>query len=805
MFKNYLKIALRNLLRHKIHTLINIAGLAVGIACCILILLFVRNEITYDRFHEKADQIYRVYKFEKRTDGDHRLASLPPPLALALTEEFPEIERTVRFFLPFNEATKPVRYGDNWLEEKVHFADADFFAVFTFPLLKGNPATALRDPDAVVLGENFAATCFGNDDPIGKRITIRLGGSDQDFIVTGVAKNMPENSSVKFAILLNYQKVKDELRGFFGENVLTSWNNFTEIYVQISEQAQAAALQARLAPIVEKHRGNLVQSWRLANVPEAFQLHLQPLTDIHLDPTIQGGIVPASNPAYSYILSGFALLLLLLACVNFMTLAVGRSISRAREVGMRKVLGAARIQLMRQFWGEALLLSFLSLLLGWGLAELLLPVFNELAEKNLAIDFFANWNMLPTLIGLMLVTGLTAGSYPAVVLSQFHPVDVLKGALKLGGKNRLTQTLVVLQFALCIALIISTLVMFRQLHYVRTKDLGFNKEQVVIIPTHTQGADGANLLALYKNELATDNRIINVTGSDGLFARTSLSLSVHTADKNFEIATYRADENYLATLGIELAEGRNFSRKITTDAEEAVLINESLVKALGWDAAIGKEVPVGFPSKTVIGVMKDFHFDELHHEIQPLLLNMHPGRPIQFILARISPVDISGTLGLLRQAWQKLAPNSPFTYSFLDEEVGRHYKTEVRWEKTVNHASVLSIFISGLGLFGLTAVAVTKRTKEIGIRKVMGATAARIALLISGEFLALVFIAFIVAAPIAYWAMNRWLQDFAYRIDISWWVFILAGGLALVVVLLTVSTQAIKAALANPVEALRYE
>ncbi len=805
MFKNYLKIALRNLRRYKAHAAINIAGLAVGIACCLLIFLFVRHELAYDRFHENADHLYRLHKLEKRTDGERSLASLPPPLASALTEEFPEIEQAVRLFLPFNEATKLIHHGENRLEEKVHFADANFFTVFTFPLLKGNPATALQDPNAVVVSEGLAAALFGNEDPIGQHLSIRIGGNDQDFLVTGVAKRPPENSSLKFNLLLNYQKVKDELRGFYGENVLASWNNFTEIYVQLSEKAQASIVQSQLPSLVEKYRGNLVQSWRLTNAPDAFQLRLQPLTGVHLNPTIQGGIVPTSNPAYSYILSGIALLLLILACVNFTTLAIGRSMSRGREVGMRKVLGAVRLQLMKQFWGETLLMSFLALLLGLGLAELLLPVFNELSGKNLSLSQLNNWMTLASLAGLLLLTGLAAGSYPAAVLSGFHPVEVLKGTLKISGKNRLTQSLVVIQFVLCIGLLISTLVMFRQLDFMRTKDLGFDKEQVVVIPTHTQDEVGASLLAIYKNALASHPRILSVSGADGLFAKTSLSLSVHTSDKNFNVFTYRVDEDYLQTLGIELAEGRNFSREITTDAENAVLVNESLVKALGWDDAVGKEVPIGFPSKTVIGVVKDYHFEALHHEIQPMLLNVNPARPIHYILVRISAGEISATLEALKEMWQKIAPNSPFAYSFLDEEVDRHYKAEERWGKIVNHASVLGVLISCLGLFGLTAVAVTKRTKEIGIRKVMGASAARIVVLVSKEFLLLVLIAFVVAAPAAYFAMSRWLQNFAYRIDISWWLFAFAGGLALIIALLTVSTQAIRAALANPVEALRYE
>jgi len=809
MFKNYLKTAVRNLLRYKLYAGINISGLAAGIACCILILLFVQNELTYDRFHANADQIYRLYKIEERTNGERIQADLAPPLAEILAQEFPDLKNVVRIFKPFNEPAKLIHYGDRWFEEEIYFADPDFFVMFTFPLSKGNPATALQDLNAVVLSEQFAASYFGDDDPMGKRLSIRLGGKDQDFVVSGIAQNPPENSSIKFNLLLNYQKVQDELENFYGEQALASWNDFTEIYLRLPDEIKAAAVEAQFPFLIDKHLAALIQRWknsgRLAKLDNALQLRLQPLSDIHFDPAVEARITPTSHPVYSYILAGIALLLLLLACINFTTLAMGRSVSRATEVGMRKVLGAVRGQLMKQFWGEALLMSLLALLLGIALAEILLPTFNELAGKTLALNFFTNWRTLAALLALMFFTALISGSYPAIFLSKFHPVEVLKGKLRLAGRRGFMRALIIFQFVLSIVLIISTLVMLRQLDYVRTKNLGFNREQVVVIPTHTEGSDGARLLEICKNTFLQNQSIRSVSGSDGSFAKPSLSMDMDAAGKSFSVPVYRVDYDYLETMGIELIAGRNFSRSMPSDLESAVIINETLAQALEWEVAVGKDVPIGFPTTAVIGVVKDYHFEALHHKIAPMLLHIYPDRPVKYIFVRLSPDRISETLAFLKEQWQEMAPSSPFTFSFLDEDVDRHYRAEERWEQIISHAAGLAIFISCLGLFGLTALTVTQRTKEIGIRKVMGATVMGIVHLLSKEFMKLVLVANLLAAPIAWYAMNRWLQNFAYRLDLGWWVFALAGGLAVVIALLTVSAQAIKAALANPVEALRYE
>jgi len=803
MFKNYLKIALRNFRKYKIYSFINIFGLSIGIACCLLILLFVKNEMTYDRFHEKTNRIYRLFKLEKRPAGVRQNAALPPTLAKIVAEELPEIERVVRLFVPFNEGTKLIQYEGKWLEEKVHFADPDFFNVFTFPLLKGASETALQDPNSVVLSERIAGKLFGKDEPLGKSISIGIGGKDHRFVVSGVTERIPGNSSLRFSVLLNYQRVEDELQGFFGKDILNSWNNFTELYLEVGPKTKADDLEKKLAAIVEKYSGTLVQSWRLVADENAYQLRLQALTDVHLDPDVRSSITPARNQIYSYILSGIALLLLFLACINFMTFSVGRSLSRACEVGIRKILGAGRSQLMKQFWGEAFVMTFIAFVVALTIAEFLLPTFNALAGESLSMAYFSNWRTLILLVGLLLLTGFVAGSFPAVVLSRFQAVEALKTKLKVGGNNLFSRGLVVFQFSLSILLLMSTITMFRQLNYLQTKDLGFNEEQIIVIPTRTDG--DARLLELYKTALLPHQGIISITGSDGSFAQTSLSIAVHTNDQELSVATYRVDFDYLKTLGISLLEGRNFVQGMQTDLSDAVIINESLVNALEWKSAVGKEVPIGFPNKTVIGVVKDYHFEPLHQKIGPLLLHMNPGRPIKNIFVRISPENISATLSLLEEQWQAISANMPLTYSFLDETVNLHYEAEKRWGKIVSYAAILAVVISCLGLFGLSTLAVAQRTKEIGIRKVLGATVANVTALLSKDFVWLVLLANIIAWPIAYFAMNRWLENYAYRIEMGLWLFALAGGLAFFFALLSVTTQAIRAALANPVNIIRYE
>jgi putative ABC transport system permease protein len=808
MLKNYLKVALRSLLRQKAYSFINIFGLDVGLACCILIFLFVQHEWSFDTFHQNAGKIFRVIQDEKNAGGERTLSAYQPlPLAPALQEEFPAIIHAVRFITSGNVI---VKHGEASFSENVLFADAPMFEMFTFPLLQGNPATALQNPNAIVLSEKMAQKYFNDVEPLGQRLALNFGNQFEDFVVTGVAQNAPENSSIRFDFVLPYLKYPAY------ESALKRWNsNRTSTFIQLADKHEAMALEKQFPPFVEKYFGALIQAaqndGQLSKDADAFQLRLQALTDIHLNPNFANSIEPVSNPVYSYILAGIAVLVLLIACFNFMILAIGRSTSRAKEVGVRKVVGAGRTQLLRQFFGEALLLSFIALLLGIGMAELCLPEFNQLAGKSLAISYGGNWAFLLAMMALMLLTGLAAGSYPAIFLSHFQPAAVLKDKINFGGGNRLTQALVVIQYALSIFLIAGTLVMMKQLDFLKSQKLGYNEENVVAIRTFTGwNNEGARRLEVFRNALAGRSEIKSVAGTIYSFTRGWSEEGFNSEGVERSAYVYRVDENYLATLDMELIAGRNFSKEFPSDSSSAVIVNEALAKEFGWEDPVGRKITgfrnvQGLEEPTVVGMVKNFHFLSLHNEIAPVILHVNSNWPIRYILVKIANVEVPQTLALLRDTWHRVSPNAPFEFYFLDEDVENQYRAEMRWGKIVGYASALAILIACLGLFGLATLTAAKRIKEIGIRKVLGASVAGLAGLLSKDFVKLVLLANLLAWPIAWYAMNKWLQNFAYRTDINWWVFALAGGLALFIALLTVSTQAIKAALANPVESLRYE
>ena len=790
MLKNYFKIAYRNLVKHKAYSFINTAGLAIGIACCILILLYVKDELTYDAFHVQARSIYRITVLDK-TPGEESFWGLTQPtFASVIQSEIPEVINTIRLF--DDEAF--VSRDGKILRERLLLVDAPFFEMFSFKLLRGDPAKALRDPHSVVLTPAMAEKYFGNADPMGRTISFRLGDSYRDLLVTGIAEQPPENSSIKFDFVLSFERLKDTR----GEGFLTDWGNEAiNTFVLLKEGVSGASIIPKLEQAVQKY------------IPPEItkKLHgLQPLTDLHLNTAIRGrnGLTPSSNPSNSYILSAIALFILAIACFNFMNLSIGQSTSRGKEVGMRKVLGAFRAQLARQFLGEALLYSALGLALGLVLAELFLPTFNALAGKQLSLNYRTGWTTFAGLLGLMLVVGVAAGSYPALFLSRFQSVQVLRKSLRFGSPSLLSRTLIVLQFVLSIILIIGTVLVRAQVEYLQMKDLGFQKEQMVIIPT--KSSEGTALYERFRNEVESHAGILGVTGSEyslGGSGGTGISLAV-IEEREIKTSRFGIDYNYLEVLGVQLVEGRNFSKRYTTDLEGGALVNETFVRQFGLKEPIGKRFQYNTPH-TIIGVVKDFHFYSLRGQIQPLVLYLNGNNPVEIISVRIKPAEIPTTLEFLRNTWTKIAPHLPFEYSFLDEELDSRYRNEQRWASIVGYSSIFAIAIACFGLYGLTMLAAARRTKEIGIRKVLGASVSNLVHLLSQDFVKLVLLANVIAWPMAYFAMNRWLQNFAYRIDISWWGFTLAGGLALIIALLTVSSQAIKAALANPVEALRYE
>jgi putative ABC transport system permease protein len=796
MFKHYLTIALRNFRKHKTYSFINLFGLAIGIACCLLILTYIHDEWTYDRFHPNAETIFRVVSFFREESGEMKPSSqTQPPLGPALQQDLPEVKAAVRFWRWAN----VVRYEDKLATEIVHFTDPALLTVFSFPFIEGDPARALADPNAVVISQRTAERYFGVERARGKRLSIRLGETDHDFIVTGVAQNMPENSSLKFNFLISFDKVA-MVRG---QQYAANWGNFAiTTFVQLQDKSQAAAVDAKFPQLVKKYLSEEIKNY-WGGHEQAIQFRLQAFTDIHLNTEFgSGALERVSDPKNSYILAGIAFFVLAIACINFMNLAIARSSSRLKEIGVRQATGAQRAQLMNQFWGEAFLMSALALLLGLVLAELFMPVFSDLANKKLALDYQIGWATLAGLLGLMCLTGLIAGSYPALMLSGLKPVEVLQGKLKFGGSDALTKALIVTQFALSVVLIVSMMIMQEQIRFFKTTNLGYNAEQLIFIPTESD--NGERLMEVYRDELARDNRILSVSGSQWGEGNTD----VEAAGTKFRATHFRIDYEYFKTFGIALKEGRNFSRDFATDKTNAVIVNETFVKKFGWQQPVGRQLTFEYGSiknPTIIGVVKDFHFASLREEIRPLMMHLDRELSVDLVWVKISPLDVSSTLALLEDTWRKVAPNTPFRYKFLEDHNQQQYLAEERWGQIVSYSAIFAMIIACLGLFGLAALLVVRRTKEIGIRKVLGASTAGIVNLLSRDFAKLVVVANFIAWPLAYFAMSQWLQDFAYRIHLNVWTFLVAGILAISVALLTISFQALKSALANPVEALRYE
>jgi putative ABC transport system permease protein len=815
MFKNYFKVACRNLYRNKLYTIIGTVGLSLGIACCILIFLYTQHELSYDRFHKNANEIYRMIQFEQ---GLGELSGGTPStsflLGPQLKQTFPEITSVTSLC----GLQAVVKYGDKSFNQSVVAVDPDFFSMFSFPLIQGDIATVLGDPGGVVLSARAAAKYFGDSDPMGEHLILLLGETPLDFFVSGVITDAPRSSSIQYDMFISTKHMKYVVP----EEYLQTWDIILySTYVRVNVGTDIAALEDRIGTHISGIYSN-------GEEDDVFTYALQPLTDIHLNPQYSGEMIASSDPVYSYILSGIALAVLFIACINFMTLAVGRSSSRAREVGMRKVLGAQRRQLMLQFWGESLIMSVAALALGIFLAELFLPAFNYISQRELSLDLFSNSILIPALGLLILITALLSGIYPAMLLSKLVPMSSLRGDFKLGGRNRLIQAMIALQFAISIFLIICTLIISSQIKYINNAKLGYDSEMVVTIPTNTEGEEAANLLDRYRNELAGGSEIVDIAGYSYPFGQSWLYISFNAqgqtvligeditgpgyadnaTDAEIYFYTNWIDPHYIPTMGIKVIEGRNFSDEHPSDLQNAIIVNQTAVKKFGWDNPIGQKLTYGFKNASVIGVVEDFHYYPLHREIEPLVLHMGGTNQMNSIFeisVRIRGGGISGTMALLEDAWNRISGGIPFEYSFLDDSVADVYAGEQRWRQIVQYASGLSILITCLGLFGLTSLAVAKRTREVGIRKVLGASVTRVVMLFSTNFMLLVLIANLIAWPAAYFVMKSWLQNFAYRTGIGLPLFLFTGLLVLAITFLTVSLQAVKAAWTNPANVLRNE
>ncbi len=786
MFKNYFKIALRNLRRHKFFSLVNVMGLAVGMGCFFLIMALIQNQFSYERFHEKRDQIFRLMRVEKIKGNVETQTGIPAPLALELKNEFPGIIDTVR---TARTGYVAVNHGQrSFVERSVLLADPSFFKVFTFPLIKGSPETALEDKYSVVLTEDAAKKYFGDEDPIGKTLNY---DNRIDLNVSAVARSMPRNTDFKFDLLVSFELINEVM----GWNCLDSWGAFNwGAYVLVREDFAVPEFPDRSIEFCRRVRPDDTADFQLLH-----SLFLKPITKTHLQ---------SRAMVFIYVLSAIAVIILLLACINFMNLAVAQSAARAREVGMRKVIGAARFQLIRQFLGESIFLALIALPLALCLVELLIPVYNRLLNINFRINYVQNLPFIVGIFGITILVGIISGSYPAFYASAIRPIESLKEASPSGQKSSLIKkVLVVSQFSVSIILIISTIVIYSQLHFVKSKDLGFNKDNVLNILLFDD-----KLSANYENfkaELLKNPKILSASGNYFMTSggNNTVRWEGMKEDDDMFMHWFTADSDFLETFQIELLEGRNFRKGSEPDIQYAYLLNESAVKALGWETAVGKQFELergGSEMGGVIGVIEDVHFRSLRSRIGPMVICM--GKSFGIISLRIRPDDIPGTLGFVRNKVKEFSPHAPFEYGFLDTDViDDMYRLENITGQFFIHFSFLAIFIACLGLLGLTSYAIIQKTREIGVRKVLGATVSNIVILLSKQFTRLVLVANIIAWPLAYFAMRQWLQSFAYRISIGLWMFVLASALAFVIAFAAVSFQAVKAALANPADALRYE
>ncbi len=818
MLKNYLKIAIRNLRKQKLYALINIFGLALGIACCVLIYLFVRHELSYDRFHEKADRIFRVERVKYETveapleqrpffdsrapEGVDKSANLPLPLGAALKERYPEIQRFVRY----DESRALLRNGAVVFEEPVRYVESSFFEMLSFRLLQGDPESVLADDRSIVVTPETARKYFGDTPALGQTLQVKISNEERPFSVTGIVEAPPTNSSLQFQVLLPIENKASY------ERYMENWNWFnTILFLELRFGTNPQQFQHKLQTFVqERYQDSMVQHRLRHNLPEdakAMEFTLTPLTDIHLDASVPW--TGASNPLYSYILSGIAGLILLIACINYITLALTRSSGRAREVGIRKVAGAQRRQVAWQFWGETQLLAFVAMLAGVGLAELFLPVFNRLSGKALVVDYFSDSGFLLTLLAIASLTGLIAGSYPALILARFNPVQVLKAQANYKIKPRFTRALLVVQYGLSVFLIISSVIMYRQLAFVSQKDLGYDEEQVVVIPTHTGWSEaGTRLMRRFREQVQSHPGVAAVTGMSPAFTKGWNQYGFEVQGEDKEAFIYGVDEQFVNALDIELLDGRNFSAEYSTDIKDAILVNEALVRDIGWEQPIGKQMPWKGETNpsTVIGVVKDFHFLSLEQSIQPMILHMDPAHGgIGNVVVKLHPGKIGAALSDLEESWSEVAPFTPFDYWFLDDAVTQQYEAYTRWMRIMGHSTAFAILIACLGLFGLAGLTAVNKTKEIGIRKVLGAGAKQIALLLNKDIVKLVVVSVVLSAPVSWYVMNTWLDHFAYRIDIGPDIFLVSALIALIFALLTVSYHVVKATLRNPVESLRYE
>ncbi len=807
MFRNYLKVALRNLWKNKAFSAINIVGLATGLAVCLLIVLYVKDELSYDKYNKNADSIYRL-DADIFFNGTQFTASVSPdPLAPALVRDYPDIQQMVRLNYQGDILVK--KGNQNVQDHHAVFADSTFFKVFTIPMIEGDPNTALDEPNSIVIDEKTAKKYFNTTDVVGKNLYI---DNSTNCKITGVIKDIPRQSHFHFSFIRPKSQSQTN----------SSWlSNNTHNYILVRPGVSRQKVQSDVDATVNNYLGKELEAQLHTSLTDLrskgshFIYHLMPLRDIHLHSDKSYEIEANGNINYVYIFSIIAIFILLIACVNFMNLSTARSANRAKEVGIRKVAGSLRSNLVTQFLTESVLLSFCSLLLALGLSALLLPLFNQLAGKEMHVStLFSTW-LFPVMIALVFVVGIVAGSYPALYLSSFQPAQVLKGKIAKGFKNSwLRSSLVVFQFIISIMLIIGTIVIYNQLNYIRSRKIGYSRNQVLVLNNayylnkqiHSFRNDLLNIPGVTKATITGDLPTGTNFDQEGWFRDATMD-----ATKAVVLTDFYVDENYIPTLGMQMAEGRNFSKDFPSDST-GVILNEAAVKVLGFEDPFKETLYRpdfsnggihGSIAYHVVGVVKDFNYSSMHEHVGPLLIQL--GDNEGSIAMRIDTKNIPSVINKVQGEWKTMVPGQPFSYSFMDADFNKIYNADQQTGKLFITFAIFAIFIGCLGLFGLVTYAAEQRIKEIGVRKVLGASVSGIVIMLSKDFARLVLIASLIAFPVAWFSMNKWLQSFAYRIHIGWWVFVVAGVTAILIALITVSFQAIKAAMANPVKSLRTE
>ncbi len=798
MLKNYFKTAWKNLSKNKVYSFINIAGLSIGLACAMLIVLYLKDDISFDKFHKNVNNIYRIISIQDNDNVKSKMAYTGYFQGPRFTQNVPGIKAFVRV----QGNTEDIKIGNEVQSQDLLNVDSNFFSVFTFPLLNGDAKSCLKEPHSIVLTDDAAKKQFGNADAVGKIVMLKDDSTFVPYKVTAVAKTIPQNSSIQFTALVPMKESETDAK----DN--NNWFNFfLNTYIVLDANANSKRVEKQMQHFFVQDAGKVFQEMKVKYSINGTMggYELQPFTSMHMStelPATDNGLTHGNSQMYSYILSGIALFVLLIACINFINLTVARSVKRAKEIGIRKVIGGDRRQLITQFLGESFLLCFIAFVLAILLVQLLLPLFNELANKELSISFLFDAKLVTSYVSLFLLTGLLAGFYPALVLSGYNPVETLYSRFNIKGKNYLQKSLVVLQFTLASFLIIATFTIYAQFNFLTTEKLGYDDSNLIVIDKSPLKHSEA---AVFKNELIKNPDITGISAKNRGSWQTTAKNAI---DSQISFVYETVDENYLPLLKIPVMQGRNFSAAIPSDSNNSVLVNESFVKQAGWKNPVGETVNFWYNNNEkyhVIGVVKDYHYSSLNEKIIPQLFTMKNGNLYGTYYIKIKPNKKADALKFLQEKFKQFYPLSPYSYVFKDEQNLKDYEAISKWKQILLFGAVLTIFISCIGLFGLSVLSAEKRTKEIGIRKVLGASVNHVVAILSKDFLLLVIIALIISSPLAYMAAGKWLESFPYRITLSWWLFAGAAIMVIFIALFTVSFQAIRAAVSNPVKSLRTE